>query len=209
LHNPITFTVHKDLLTSHSRYFAAASNGHFKEAQSNAIRLPGDEPGLFAVAVDAVYRGHIVSDNRAYRSLGYVDDLKLYVILDKYTFVNRDGSSMATSHLDEVSDCRVERLNDFTSEHVTFIFNNSTVGSMLREHAAMLIGDNIESAPYRAEHFKECIQMYPDLAFDVVRKLWNRTKEYLNDNEKLTKKLTKGKREAFFWLGDCSILEKG
>jgi hypothetical protein len=57
------FFVHKDLLTYHSTFFAAALNGGFKEAGDRAVTLPESDPWTFETFVHWLYHQALPAAN--------------------------------------------------------------------------------------------------------------------------------------------------
>ncbi|KAL8635283.1 MAG: hypothetical protein Q9226_009370, partial [Calogaya cf. arnoldii] len=52
-----SWMIHRDLLTHHSPFFAAALSGSFKESTTNTVELIEDDPGAFALFVQWLYTG--------------------------------------------------------------------------------------------------------------------------------------------------------
>jgi len=51
-----TFTVHKDLICYHPKYFKAAFEGSFEEAEKSEIPLPDTKPSVFRAYMQWLYR---------------------------------------------------------------------------------------------------------------------------------------------------------
>lgn len=56
-HSPTTYTIHKDLLTSASPFFAAALNSTFAEGLDQTVRLPEEKPEIFEWFLWWLYTG--------------------------------------------------------------------------------------------------------------------------------------------------------
>lgn len=52
-----SWTIHRDLLTHHSPFFAAALSGSYKESTTNTVELIEDDPGAFTLFVQWLYTG--------------------------------------------------------------------------------------------------------------------------------------------------------
>jgi hypothetical protein len=53
------FVIHEALLTSRSRFFKKAMAGDWKEAEEKLVKLPEDDPAIFALYEQLVYTGRI------------------------------------------------------------------------------------------------------------------------------------------------------
>ncbi|KFX86795.1 hypothetical protein V490_08836 [Pseudogymnoascus sp. VKM F-3557] len=51
----LTFTVHKDLIVSRSKFFSAMFDGNFLEAMTSSASFPDDDPSAFEVLMEWVY----------------------------------------------------------------------------------------------------------------------------------------------------------
>jgi hypothetical protein len=49
------FTVHQDLISTRSEFFAKALRGDWKEAQERTVVLPDDEPEVFRLYLQFLY----------------------------------------------------------------------------------------------------------------------------------------------------------
>ncbi|KAK5683356.1 hypothetical protein LTS10_004887 [Elasticomyces elasticus] len=54
------FVLHASIATKHSKFFQAACNGGFKEAQEKVIHLPEVQPATFRAYVQWIYSGAVV-----------------------------------------------------------------------------------------------------------------------------------------------------
>ncbi|KAK4556338.1 hypothetical protein LTR86_006482 [Recurvomyces mirabilis] len=57
--SPMTYAVHKELLTSASPFFAAALNGTFAEGLDQAVKLPEEKPEIFEWFLQWLYTGSL------------------------------------------------------------------------------------------------------------------------------------------------------
>lgn len=60
-HPQTTYTIHRDLLTSASPFFAAALNGTFAEGLDQVVRLPEEKPEIFEWFIWWLYTGSLVT----------------------------------------------------------------------------------------------------------------------------------------------------
>lgn len=134
--NPVTFTVSKDLVTCTSKFFDAAFKEPFAVARFHPLKLPKDDPGLFSIVIEAVYAGNIVSDCHAYRALEQFEKVQLYLLLDKFDFVNRGGKQTAEDHLHQMISTQFGYGEILDAMIVAMIFSNSVSGSPLRERSS-------------------------------------------------------------------------
>lgn len=72
-------TVHKDLLCNKSPFFSAAVNDHWKEGQEGRVPLPNDDPAVFALYIQWIYRGRIFSRQDMGDTGGNQQEIKLLV----------------------------------------------------------------------------------------------------------------------------------
>jgi hypothetical protein len=99
------------------------------------------------------------------------EDVKLYIILDKYDFADRTGKSMAEDHLQEMIDAQFGRGQELKAMIVPMIFSNSVLGSLLREFAVLAVADCLGDHPLRANDFPAHLERFPDFGFGVVETL--------------------------------------
>ncbi|ORY12722.1 hypothetical protein BCR34DRAFT_663637 [Clohesyomyces aquaticus] len=59
----VHFEVHEELLKRHSAFFRNALCGDWKESKDRTVKLPGDDPEVFALYCQAIYAGHIARPN--------------------------------------------------------------------------------------------------------------------------------------------------
>jgi len=57
------FTVHKNLITSRSQFFADTLHGNWKEIEDNGITLDEDDPKVFELYMELLYRGTLPMDD--------------------------------------------------------------------------------------------------------------------------------------------------
>ncbi|KAG9202235.1 hypothetical protein G6514_004673 [Epicoccum nigrum] len=76
------FTMHQDLISTRSEFFAKALRGDWKEAQERTVVLPDDEPEVFRLYLQFLYTGQVALNSVA-RGGAYVVLSKLYVLAEK------------------------------------------------------------------------------------------------------------------------------
>ena len=82
------FIIHKDLLCASSKFFEKAFSGPFVEGNTQEMKLPEEEPTVFAFLCDWLYTGRLGPSNMAYmvaRQLWNEDSfwLKVYGMADR------------------------------------------------------------------------------------------------------------------------------
>ena len=75
-----SFTAHKILLSTHSKFFRAAASDNWKEAQENKVSLKEEDPEIFRIFRSFIYSGKISSskdgDSTEADENGMVKDLE-------------------------------------------------------------------------------------------------------------------------------------
>ncbi|KAF2657784.1 hypothetical protein K491DRAFT_578276, partial [Lophiostoma macrostomum CBS 122681] len=79
------FDVHEALLSSRSRFSRNALSGRWKEAEDRVVKLPEDDPALFATYIHVLYSGDIpcVSDSDAIGAKESLMLCHLYMLAEK------------------------------------------------------------------------------------------------------------------------------
>jgi hypothetical protein len=91
------FVAHESFLTSRSEFFRRAMNGNWAESESRVIKLPDDTPEIFAIYLNIVYTGQLVTMRKTKEELAsleakafgvelqreYEDVFCLYVLAEK------------------------------------------------------------------------------------------------------------------------------
>lgn len=91
------FVAHESFLTSRSEFFRLALKKEWKEAESRLVKLPDDDPYIFAIYLNVVYTGHVNTvrmpqeevkalDEHTFRvhlANEYRDLLHLYILAEK------------------------------------------------------------------------------------------------------------------------------
>lgn len=87
--NEERFTLHKGIITNHSKFFKAACSGNFSEAKDKIIRLPEIDVDNFVTYLQWVYTGTIITgdeenaDKSDYPKKSFYSYIKLYVLADQ------------------------------------------------------------------------------------------------------------------------------
>ncbi|EXJ80226.1 hypothetical protein A1O1_08368 [Capronia coronata CBS 617.96] len=121
-----TWMLHRDLLTAVSDFAKAALSNPFEESQEQTIRLPEENPAIFAIFVSYLYTdslyGSVLGDGKLF--VDTLDaDLALYMLADRLQDL------VLCKHL-------VERLafsyDRFTAEQIQYVLDNTAPSDPLR-----------------------------------------------------------------------------
>lgn len=140
------FIAHESFLTCRSEFFRRAMNGHWDEAETRVIKLPDDQPKVFAVYLDCVYNSPLMSELLEKTSTGPLErmeeyrladiDIKslcqLYILADKLLDAITKESAMRL--LFKVFEYKTSDGKMFAmhATHVSFVYDNTTEHSQLR-----------------------------------------------------------------------------
>ena len=103
------FAIHKDLICQYSKYFNAAFNGRFEEAENKAANMDDVEPWVFAIFVSWLYTQQLDLDgdlNLNHADGGLIcgcEGWRAKVKDEEYEFKNKDGKEMSKKELCKLS----------------------------------------------------------------------------------------------------------
>lgn len=179
------FPVHKKVFVKASKYFKAAFDGGFSESVSGILRLPEEDPELFAEVVRFVYRGSVdlldetiffPSGSRVKLALGFPLVFPLYVAFEKYQLegllkgISRNWHEF--THSSEWRDYMgKEFLRDFSPEVVNWVYANTVEGSLARQCAVQMIQHHLFHCNSAEVDWLECFIETPEIAVDLTRYL--------------------------------------
>ncbi|EMD00006.1 hypothetical protein BAUCODRAFT_64321 [Baudoinia panamericana UAMH 10762] len=91
------YTIHKDLLTSASPFFAAALGSTFAEGMEQTVRLPEEKPDIFEWFLQWLYTGSLTTPhNGAYGSPKYFLLIDLYALSDRLLTTTLSNDILST-----------------------------------------------------------------------------------------------------------------
>ncbi len=140
--NTKTWQLHKELLIDSSPFFAAALDGSFAEATSKVIRLPEDNPDIFALFIQWLYvgdfaHGFCTADHTNDYDLDNNDDhhcCRASILIDIRAWIL--GDKLGCSIFKDVAMLRLIRAFDTWSIDTTTVriaYEGSAHGSKLRK----------------------------------------------------------------------------
>jgi hypothetical protein len=74
--NDAKFVAHESFLTARSEFFRRAINGSWKESDTRVVKLPEDDPEIFALYINYIYTGQLVTaqkSNEEFATLDFID----------------------------------------------------------------------------------------------------------------------------------------
>jgi len=84
------FIAHESFLTSRSEFFRRAMNGKWAEADSRAVKLPDDKPETFALYLNFVYTGQLITMRKSAEELAILtEDTFVDYIVDEFDDIFR------------------------------------------------------------------------------------------------------------------------
>lgn len=135
------FLVHKPLLSHHSRFFAGALNGGFKEAVTEHVDLPADDPQVFAFIAAWMYSGNldVLDHHRKANDRQLLPDevprAACETLAEIYYLADRLDMPILQAEVVENLDAAVKSAGDYlplTAETVIEIWENTVESSELR-----------------------------------------------------------------------------
>ncbi|KAF2130050.1 hypothetical protein P153DRAFT_431113 [Dothidotthia symphoricarpi CBS 119687] len=108
--NQKDFVVHESFLTARSEFFRRAMNGSWEEAESRVVKLPQDEPEIFALYLNHVYTGRLPSISKTEEELSalaigefrtittaeYDEMVGLFILADKFQDVASKNAAITS-----------------------------------------------------------------------------------------------------------------
>lgn len=162
------FRVHMALLTARSDFFKKALNGKWMEAEEKIVRLPEDDPTVFAAYVHHLYTGELAVQADKQQSVGilvdeqYRNSCSLYVFAEKILDVETKNAVIHAM----LEMARTKQINGQTygpsSDDVNTIYKGTVVGSPARRLMVDLYtyrakGDWIGQRPFSIEFLRDLL----------------------------------------------------
>ncbi|KAF2492755.1 hypothetical protein BU16DRAFT_89948 [Lophium mytilinum] len=166
------FAVHDTPLRSHSKFFANAMNGSWKESDERIIKLPDDSPETFELYIHYIYTGKlaivagegVVDDDRGTRQ--FVAQLKALAYL--YVFVEKILDSACKNDVVDAMVACVRDNSKIPPLFVVEIIYNGTAGPCSARKFLVDVCARWSNAKY----FKDRRERFPvDFTFDVITKM--------------------------------------
>ncbi|KAK3621337.1 hypothetical protein LTR56_022873 [Elasticomyces elasticus] len=163
------FMLHASIATKHSKFFKAACNGGFREAQDKVTHLPEVSPATFRAYVQWIYSGTVVvMDSEELRS-DYKGDqtserqmrlMKLYVLADVLL-----DTLLRNKVIDEYLQC-CRSAGGAGPVTIGLVYEHTPAGSTMRK---LLLDENAYNIRERTSWLEECRDQFNiDFLRDLV-----------------------------------------
>jgi hypothetical protein len=144
----------KKLLVEYSTFFAAALNGNFAEGKTHCVALPEEDPDIFQIFVQWLYRGGALSrsDSRVCREFPETH-IRAWALGDK----------LGCSKLQDTAMIQINRFHENTAtcaKEMHMIYEITAPGSRLRKFA-------IDEFRWDSDNFSLCEREVEDDFFDM------------------------------------------
>ncbi|KAH4180943.1 hypothetical protein HBI29_132800 [Parastagonospora nodorum] len=175
------FIAHESFLTSRSEFFRRAMNGSWTEAESRVVKLPEDEPAIFAIYLNLVYTGQLVTMRKNKEELAsserqvfirqlipeYRDIFRMYVLAEKLQDKGaKNGALAAAVSVSEVMDSA----NNSTvpaAEIANLVYKGTPEGSPGRRLVIDMYGmlpfrslfSDVEGIPFHRDALNDLVEM--------------------------------------------------
>jgi hypothetical protein len=112
--------VHRELLTHHSPFFAAALHGSFAESISQSVKLPAENPAIFELCIAWLYTGQLgppvffKNGKPAYYTL-----LDLYALADRLAF-----EALRNQTVDQIADLAEQTNSVLTPSDTVILYDH-------------------------------------------------------------------------------------
>ncbi|KAF5621974.1 hypothetical protein F52700_10848 [Fusarium sp. NRRL 52700] len=162
------FKAHKIILSAHSKCFATALNGNWKEGSEGNIRIDDFDPDVVDAMLRFMYSFEYSSDHDTPRM---VFDVRVYQIADKYGITALKNEVKKQFKAAVASEWTA---NDFSVAANLVYVTTPSRDRGLRDIVMETIRENID---YLVDHnnFDELLRSTPDLAADLISELYGRT----------------------------------
>ena len=119
----------KKLLVEYSTFFAAALNGNFAEGKTHCVTLPEEDPDIFRIFVQWLYRGGALSESDSMGVCGDEDYIRTWALGDELGCSKLQDTAML-----QIITFQVELLRTEPTE-INLIHELTAPGSLLRKFA--------------------------------------------------------------------------
>jgi hypothetical protein len=175
------FIAHESFLTSRSEFFRRAMNGNWTEAESRVVVLSEDEPAIFAIYLNLVYTGQLVTMRKTEEELAsserqvfinqltseYRDIFRVYVLAEKLQDKGAKNAALAAAV--SVTGLR-NSVNNWlvpTAEIVNLVYKGTPEGSPGRRLVIDMYGmlpfrslfSDINSIPFRRDVLDDLVEI--------------------------------------------------
>ncbi|KAH4220986.1 hypothetical protein HBI06_162130 [Parastagonospora nodorum] len=164
----IDFIAHESFLTSRSEFFRRAMNGSWTEAESRVVKLPEDEPAIFAIYLNLEELASL--EFLAFSNLitpEYEDIFRMYVLAEKLQDKGaKNGALAAAVSVSEVMDSA----NNSTvpaAEIANLVYKGTPEGSPGRRLVIDMYGmlpfrslfSDVEGIPFHRDALNDLVEM--------------------------------------------------
>jgi hypothetical protein len=172
------FVAHESFLTSRSDFFRRAMNGSWAESESRVVKLPEDDPKVFAIYVSLIYTGQLTTmlkskeelatlDTATFRAIvqaEYATLLQMYILGDKLQDLQAKNATVAA--VLELIDMKSAENRWFVPmvELVNMSYERTPAGSPIRR----LMTDLWSSNSVR-EILQNASKMHEDFRIDLAK----------------------------------------
>ncbi|KAK3659395.1 hypothetical protein LTR56_001285 [Elasticomyces elasticus] len=171
------FILHWSIAVAHSKFFRAACNGQFKEAQEKVIRLPDIKPSIFRAYLQWIYSGHVVVLTAAGLSADHkgidsrVELVKLYALADVLA-----DTPLRNRIIDEIRASLVEHQMGFGVRAICFAYENAPARCTLHR---LIVDHNVHNSKTYTTWFEDYrtklpSEFFTDLAIGISKTGWER-----------------------------------
>jgi len=127
------FLLHEGIICKRSEFFRCAMNGNWSEKKARLVKLPEDDPKIFALYVNLVYIGELsrlsgltkMTSNEFQAQI--LSIVKFYVLAEKLQDKQAKNTALQTIHTDMIWKSSADKLPN--AEIVEFMYKNTLKGS--------------------------------------------------------------------------------
>ncbi|KAI4201797.1 MAG: hypothetical protein LQ350_002997 [Teloschistes chrysophthalmus] len=178
--------IHTELLCFYSPFFKKAVNSDFAEGKTGVVKLPDDEPEVFEIFQNWLYRDHL--------ELTSVEASKMTLLLGLWVFGDKiQAPGFQNAAIEALRDRTVGSPRIFRLKDILFAYNNTPSASALREFIVDLyvwegaIGESIEkflNEDYPCDFIASVVQGYTKQFGRPSAKVVKNNRPYAHNAEK-------------------------
>ena len=164
------FLLHEGIICKRSEFFRRAMNGNWSEKKARLVKLPEDDPKIFALYVNLVYMGELSRPSDLTKTTSnefqahILATVKFYVLAEKLQDKQAKNTALQTIHADMKWQPSAEKLPN--AEIVEFMYKNTLKGSPGRRLMVHIWNDdNTKCILEQSEVI--CKEFFIDLAYSL------------------------------------------